>query len=191
MWLLDRKTAFDLRQCRKPSPSTWAEHRGRPRSGLPDGSVGADVCTNPTPWPAWAAAPRARPEVLADRATSTFTQKARHGTNGAATWAAAAWKHSLARACPALAGACARLTEAAGRVEPGDVCRPGRAPVSQDPPRLFLTIRSHPSSPSSDEDILHQMKPARRRAGQEHFRGRAGRESRGWSAHNLTVVLLR
>jgi len=81
----------------------------------------------------------------------------------------------------ALAGVRAQLTEAVDRVEPGDACRLGRAPVSQEPPRLFLTISSHPSSLSSDEDILHQMKSVRRRAGQEHFRGRAGSGSRGGS----------
>ena len=100
---------------------------------------------------------------------------------GACTWAAAAWKHSPARARPALAGVRAQLAEAAGLVDPGDVRRPGRAPVSQEPPRLFLTIRSHPSSLSSDEDILHPMKPVRRCAGQEHFRSRASSESRGGS----------
>jgi len=75
-------------------------HRGRPRSGLPDDSVGLDVCTNPTPWPAWAPAPLARSEALADRATSTYTNKGQHGRDAATTWASAARTCSPARCMP-------------------------------------------------------------------------------------------
>ena len=96
-------------------------HRGRPRSGLPDGSVGVDVCTNPTPWPAWAPAPLARSEALADRATSTYTNKGQHGRDAATTWASAARTCSPARCMPPLAGVRAQLTEATVRVDPADV----------------------------------------------------------------------
>ena len=137
------------------------------------------MCTNSTPWSAWAAAPRARPEVLADHAASTFTEKARHGRSCAATWVAAVWRHSPTRACLALAGVHAQLTEVAGFVDPGDVYRPGRSPGEPGATAAVPDHQDHPSSLSSDERTLHQMKPVRRRAGQEHFRGRAGSESRG------------
>src|SRR5665648_87029 len=85
--------------------------RGRPRSGLRNGSVGADVCTNPTPWPAWAAAPRRgpRPSRTEPRAPSPR----RPGTGGTEPPPGPLLLEALVRS-----GACIALDECG--VDPGD-----------------------------------------------------------------------